>query len=651
MQQDKRNMALTNGSNRNFVIGTSGHIDHGKTTLVKALTGIDADRWAEEKKRGITIDIGFANYQDEEGVYFSFIDVPGHEKFIHNMLAGVAGIDAAILVIAADEGVMPQTKEHLQICNLLGIRHGLVVLTRCDLVEDPELVDLCSEEVRELIQDTFLEGTPIVKVSSVTKEGISHLKQKLADLYKQLEPQQHHKSFRLSVDRSFSVKGFGTVVTGTVTSGQLQQGDHVYQYPDGREVRIRGLQVHNEPKNTVFTGQRAAINISNISSNEIRRGDQLASPQTLLNSYMLNVNLSLLKDAPFELRNRHRIRLYLGTQEIMGRIIFLEKDKLLPGETALTQLRLEQEVSTRYGDRFIIRNFSPLFTLGGGIVIDPSPHKSRRIQAESRHRIHNLKSCDNLVKAEEVIYLQSTKGVFLQDFTVRTGLSEKQSGKVLQQLQSQQKIVCVDTANKRYIHNKHIERIGEFLSKVLSGYHKKFPEREGMKKNEISGKLSLIFNEREMDTVLKHLVKQELFLLNIQYYALPEHKKNVSKEWQDSLKLCIELINNAGFQPPRQKPLLDQLKLSKKEGIAFLKTATHNKHLIRVTDDLYYTPQRVEQIINILNGYFAKNKELTVIDFKDLLNISRKHAVDILEYFDSQQLTIRMDNYRVAGKL
>ena len=478
---------------RPFVIGTSGHIDHGKTTLVKALTGVDTDRWDEEKKRGITIDLGFAHYEDEKGNQMAFVDVPGHEKFIHNMLAGVAGIDAVLLVVAADEGVMPQTREHLNICNLLKIKTGLVALTRIDLVEGADMVELCREEVSELLQGTFLESMPVIPVSANTGDGLEELRKALTKLSQQIQSPEIEKAFRLNVDRSFTVKGFGTVVTGTVLSGSVIQDEEVQQFPQRRSVRIRGLQAHGQAVKEVNAGQRAALNLAGIAKEEIQRGDQLAKAESLLTSYMLNASLSLLEDVSAPLKNRTRIRLHIGSKEVFGRIVLLEGEALSPGKTALVQFRLESLVSSRHGDRFIVRSYSPMYTIGGGMVIDPSPSKSRRILHELPERLKRLHDGDENVRSAEVIYLQSVRGVIESEFTVRSGLSAKQSGKVLQLLQSQQQVLCVDPICKRYLHVEHVERIGQFLCKVLAMHHNKFPDREGMTRSELAGKISLIF--------------------------------------------------------------------------------------------------------------------------------------------------------------
>ncbi len=632
-------------------MGTSGHIDHGKTTLIKALTGVDTDRWAEEKKRGITIDLGFAHFVDANANQIAFVDVPGHEKFIHNMLAGVAGMDAILLVVAADEGVMPQTREHLNICNLLHIKTGIVVLTRIDMVEDQEMVDLCREEVAELLEGTFLEVAQIVPVSAVTGAGLDELRNALSKMPKQIQIPETDKAFRLNVDRSFTVKGFGTVITGTVLSGSVSQDEEIQQLPQLRNLRIRGLQAHGHPVKTVHAGQRAALNIAGISKEEIQRGDQLAQAESLLTSYMLNASLTLLDDAAAVLKNRTRIRLYLGSREVFGRLVLLEGDTLSPGETTIVQFRSESLLSTRHGDRFIIRSYSPMFTLGGGMVIDPSPSKSRRVMHELPERLRRLQDGAENVRAEEVIYLQSVRGVIESEFSVRSGLSVKQSAKILQLLQSQKKVICVEPLSKRFIHVEHVARIGKFLKKVLELHHKKFLDREGMTRSELSGKLSLIFNEKEVENLLKYLVKVGAFLQHGIYYSLAEHQPQVSKSQEDSLARCLALIQQTGFQPVRQTHLLEELELNEKDGIKLLKSAVHSKRLVRVAADLHYAPEQIEAILEKLRSYFKDNSNITVIQFKELLNISRKHAIDLLEYFDSQRLTIREDNQRFPAKI
>ena len=636
---------------RPYVVATSGHIDHGKTALVEAITGIDTDRLQEEKKRGITIDLGFAHFEQEQGVQIAFVDVPGHEKFIHNMLAGMAGIDAVILVIAADKGVMPQTREHLNICNLLEIREGLIALTKIDLVEDLGMLELCKDEVFELVKGTFLEGKPVIPVSANKSDGIVELREELLNLFNKIKTPELENPFRLNVDRSFTLRGFGTVVTGTVLSGSISKEEEVFQFPQERIVRIRSMHTHGQKTDKVYAGQRAALNLAGIKKEEIKRGDQLGEPESLLSSYILYATFYLLENVSDELRNRTRIRLYLGSSEVIGRIIFLEGSTLYPGNKNFVRIILESLVSTKFGDRFIIRSFSPMITLGGGMVLDPLPSKSRRIKREIPERIFSLSDEDPNIRSEEVIYLQSVKGLMESEFSVRTDLSIKQSRKVFEILQSKKKIFCVNNLTKRYLHFEHIDNISHYVMRILELHHKKFIDRKGMTRAELVGKLRLIFNEKEVETLLNYLVKENRLLKNGDYYHLLEHHPQVSKSLEKSISQCIFLIISGGYQPMRRNRLLEELKLSEKDGLVILKSAVHSKKLLNVAQDLYFTPEKMEEILVILRDYLHVNKSITVIQFKELLNISRKYAIDLLEYFDRQRFTIREGNYRIPGTI
>ncbi len=638
-------------SSNPFVIGTSGHIDHGKTTLVKALTGVDTDRFAEEKKRGITIDLGFAHYKDELGNSMAIVDVPGHEKFVHNMLAGAAGMDAVLLVVAADEGVMPQTREHLNICNLLNIKSGIVALSRIDLVEDREIVELCKEEVVTLLEGSCMENVPVIPVSAITGEGLSQLRNEFAELAKKIIHQEIEKPFRLYVDRSFTLKGFGTVVTGTVMAGSLSQDQEVVLYPQVREIRIRGMQSHGIKVKEVKAGQRVALNLTGIAKEEVVRGDQLAKPESLLSGYLINASLSLLKDALTPLKNRTRVRLHLGTQELIGRIVLLEGQSLSPGETAMIQFRSESILSGKFGDKFIIRSFSPVYTIGGGTLVDPSPTKSRRLQLELPKRLWRLMDGDETVRSEEVVYLRSVQGVVYSEFQARSGLSDKDCLKNLELLEKKGQVLCIDSVSGHYLHVEHIKRIGAFVSRVLKKHHSKFPDREGMTHAELAGKMTLIFTDKEVDNLLKYLCNSDIILQNNKYFCLENHQPKISQTRQYSLSKCFEIISKGGFQPMRKTRLLEEMGLNEKDGIELLKFAAHSKKLVRISEDLHYDPKQIEKILEILNEYFEKNSEINVIQFKELMKVSRKYAIDLLEYFDSQRFTIRKENIRVAGKI
>ena len=629
-----------------LVVGTSGHIDHGKTTLVKALTGIDADRFAEEKARGITIDIGFAHYTDDVGNEIAFVDVPGHERFVHNMLAGAAGMDAVLMVIAADGGVMPQTREHLHICDLLGIRQGLIALTRTDLV-DEELLELCAEDVRETVQGTFLEDAPMVPVSSITGEGLPELRVELSRLSSRVQGHHTDHPFRLPVDRSFTLKGFGTVITGTVVAGKLHKDSAVTQYTKGEPLRIRGLQVHGRAVDEIEAGQRAAINLTGISKEDIQRGDQLAEPGSLLTSYLLNVELKLLDDIPRDLTQRTRIRLHLGTQEVIGRITLLEGDRFRAGETQLIQLRLEKEVSPRFGDRFIIRNYSPIVTLGGGRVIDPAPYKSRRLKGGLAERLKLLAGDDEPALVEQVIYLQGNRGVKAREGFIRTGMSAKQFDRAIAGLSSQGKIFNMDPAEKKYMHESTVDRIGGFTKRILSAHHKAHPERDGMSRAELAGKMSALFTDKEVGALLGRLAKKEVIEQDAQIFRLGGHEKSISGQQEELLARFVEVIEAGDLMPPRKTALFEASGVDTKTGMRLVKLGVHEKRLVRVKDDLYYTPKVLAGIEGRLRQYLKEHGEITVIDFKDLTGVTRKHAVDLLEHFDSARVTLRLENHRV----
>jgi len=629
-----------------LVVGTSGHIDHGKTTLVKALTGVDTDRWDEEKKRGITIDLGFAHYTDEHGNALAFVDVPGHERFVHNMLAGASGLDAVLMVIAADGGVMPQTREHLHICDLLGIGQGIIALSRIDLV-DAELLEMCIEDVREAVAGTFLEEAPIVPVSAVTGAGLDDLRAALGQLGGKVQAHHLEHPFRFPVDRSFTIKGFGTVVTGTVVAGTLDREAAVFQYPGKTPLRVRGLQVHGQQVDRVEVGQRAAINLTGVSKEDILRGDQLAAENSLLSSYLLNVELRLLEEIPRDLTQRTRIRLHLGTQEVIGRIVLLDAERFRPGETQLIQLRLEKEVSARFGDRFIIRNYSPVFTLGGGRVIDPSPVKSRRLRGDLVRRLGLLAGDDTEAMVEEVINLQGSRGVRAAEGFIRTGLSDRQFTRTVEKLSSQGRIFNVEPTERKYLHATMGERIGGFVARVLRAHHAAHPEREGMTRGELAGKLATVFTDKEVGALLQRLAKQGDILAEGQNYRLAGHEKSISGQQEEVLDKLVSVIEQGGMQPPRKTTLFEQVGVDEKTGIAAVRLGTHNKLLVRVKDDLWYTPAQLEDIKARLKSYLAENQQITVIDFKDLTGVTRKHAVDLLEHFDAVRVTLRLENHRV----
>lgn len=634
-----------------LVLGTSGHVDHGKTTLVQALTGIDTDRLAEEKRRGITIELGFA-HMELESVRIAFVDVPGHERFVHNMLAGINGLDAVLLVIAADEGVMPQTREHLHICRLLGVQQGLLVLTRCDKVDDPEMLNLCADEVRELVKNTFLAEAPLLRTSAKTGEGLDELRNALLQIASETHRTNSKRPFRLDVDRSFGIKGFGTVVTGTVRSGNLKLEEEVWQWPLQQPRRIRSLQVHGTPMEKIWSGERAAINLSQISVEEIQRGDQLAAPNSLLTSHLLNGELEVLDDLPAPLRHRERVQLHLGSASVPARLISLERIQLAPGETGLVQLRLERELSSRHGDRFLIRGRSPLRTLGGGTVLDAAPNKSRRLRQDRAQRLRQLSQDSLPEQIQSAAWLQGLRGTSLAELALRTTGSAKALQKEVAGLLSRQILVQAGQPQTILFHPEHLERVGRFVQRQLEQQHLEFPEREGLPIATLQGKLQRIFPLAGVsEGLLKFFERQQLCSRRGEFYALPSHQAQQEKTAITQLEALLELLKAGGFQPLRQTQLLEQASLDEQTALPLLKQAAFHKQLVRVAEDLWYLPLQLERFHEQLQQWFSTHATISVIECKELLQTGRRHALELLEYADRQYWTRRIDNHRVPAKL
>ena len=634
-----------------LVLGTSGHVDHGKTTLVQALTGIDTDRLAEEKRRGITIELGFA-HMELESVRIAFVDVPGHERFVHNMLAGISGLDAVLLVIAADEGVMPQTREHLHICRLLGVQQGLLVLTRCDKMDDPEMLNLCADEVRELVKNTFLAEAPLLRTSAKTGEGLDELRNALLQIAPETHRTNSNRPFRLDVDRSFGIKGFGTVVTGTVRSGNLKLEEEVWQWPLQQPRRIRSLQVHGTPMEKIWSGERAAINLSQISVEEIQRGDQLAAPNSLLTSHLLDGELEVLEDLPAPLRHRERVQLHLGSASVPARLISLEGIQLAPGETGLVQLRLERELSSRHGDRFLIRGRSPLRTLGGGTVLDAAPNKSRRLRQDRAQRLRQLSQDSLPEQIQSAAWLQGLRGTSLAELALRTPGSAKALQKEVAGLLSRQILVQAGQPQTILFHPEHLERVGRFVQRQLEQQHLEFPEREGLPIAALQGKLQRIFPLAGVsEGLLKFFERQQLCSRRGEFYALPSHQAQQEKTAITQLEALLELLKAGGFQPLRQTQLLEQAGLDEQTALPLLKQAAFHKQLVRVAEDLWYLPLQLERFHEQLQQWFSTHATISVIECKELLQTGRRHALELLEYADRQYWTRRIDNHRVPAKL
>jgi selenocysteine-specific elongation factor len=630
---------------KQVIMGTAGHIDHGKTQLIKTLTGIDTDRLKEEKERGITIDLGFAHLLCEDGTEVGVIDVPGHERFVRNMLAGVGGIDLVMLVIAADEGVMPQTREHLAICQLLRIKDGLVALTKTDLVDD-DWIELVSEDTREFLKGTFLEGKPIVPVSAKTGQGVDDLRRVLQTLVARVPPKQLEGKFRLPVDRVFTIRGFGTVVTGTLFSGTIRVEDRVEIYPKGIEVKVRGLQVHNESVPEAVAGQRTAINLQGIEKVELERGDVLGRPREFAPTFMLDAVLQHLPDAPRPLRHRARLRLHLGTSEIMGRVILLDRDELAPGEEAYVQFRLEEPATVLPRDRFVIRSYSPVQTIGGGMLLDVQPAKHRRGEAGLSSHFQRLAEGD----PEEIVahhLKQAThQGIRLSEFLPRTELSESRLRQVATTLQQAGRVQAVNAEMGWYLHADALETLTRELRSSLETFHRQNPLKPNTSIEELRSKVRGL-GERVCLLALERLRHQGDVVVERDRVRLTTHQVALDDTRERLLNELEAEFLAAGYQPPRVEEVFDKLKVGKGHDKELLQVLLDQGRAVRLKDNVVFHRSNLKKVESLLVQYLRDHREITPIEFKDLLGVSRKYAIPLLEYFDSQKVTIRVGDKRV----
>jgi len=618
---------------KHVVVGTAGHIDHGKTALVRALTGIDTDRLPEEKARGITIDIGFAYLEEPDGITIEIVDVPGHERFVKNMLAGVGGIDLAMLVVAADEGVMPQTREHLAICSLLHIKSGLCVLTKRDLAE-ADWIALVRDDVASLVRGTFLDGAPIVAVSAKTGEGVPELRVTLADLARQVPPKAGDKLPRLPIDRVFTVKGFGTVVTGTLTEGRLRVDDRVEVYPRGIQAKIRGLQAHGHPVAEARAGQRTAVNLQGVERTALERGDVLGAPGTLVSSPLVDGTLELLADAPRPLRARDRVRFHAGTSEIMARVLLLDRTELAPGESTYARFRLERDLVALPGDRFVIRSYSPMITIGGGTLLDVSPPRFKRKAPALLAHLRLLEGGSDAEVLEELVRHAGASGVRREALSGRVRFAPDRLRALLEERQAAGAIVAVD--RDWFLHGETRERLRTDTLRVLEDFHRKNPLKIGISREELRGRAGGA-DERVFSHLLGTLEAEGTVRSERDKVRLASHSVRLSPEQQKVVDLIEAEFRAAGAAPPTPEDSESEL----------FQLLVAGRRLIRVKEGLYFHAEALKQIEEKLVTLLRAKKDIGPADIKDLLGISRKYAIPLLEYFDGQRVTQRVGERRV----
>jgi selenocysteine-specific elongation factor len=629
---------------KQIILGTAGHIDHGKTSLVRALTGIETDRLKEEKERGITIELGFAYLDLPNGQRLGIIDVPGHERFIKNMVAGASTIDLVALIIAADEGVMPQTREHLDICSLLGIKKGLVVLTKIDMVEE-DWLGLVQEDIKEFLKGTFLEGALIQPVSSSTGQGIPELITALERLSNEVEERSSAGIFRLPVDRVFTMRGFGTVITGTAVSGSLSVGDQVTLYPQEIQAKVRGIQVHNQDTEQVRAGLRTAINLQGIEKATVNRGDVVASVLGLYPSHLLDLQVRLLKSAQRPLKHRSQIRFHSGTSEILGRLLLLEGEEIKPGKTGFCQLRLTERVALLPGDLSVIRSYSPVQTIGGAEVLNVIPVKHKRLNPEVIEQLWVLKSGTDSEKVTLQVLLSGANGISRQKLGQVLPLPPKKLDDLLKELLSQKVLTQWDKENKIIIHQVELNKLSKAATQELEGYHQANPLKPGLPKEELKSRLPQIRETKLFNFLLNQLVEQKILVQEKELVRLSGHKVQL-KEDQQAVQDSLEKVYlKSGLQPPYFKELVEQFPKGQPREV--LELMVKEGKLVKVKEDLYFHKQVIEGLKKRMIQWLKEKGEITTPEFKDMTQTSRKYTIPLLEYFDALQVTMRVEDKRL----
>lgn len=632
---------------KHIIIGTAGHIDHGKTTLIKALTGRETDTLKEEKSRGISINLGFTYFDLPSGRRAGIIDVPGHEKFIKNMLAGISSIDVVLLVIAADEGIMPQTREHFEILKLLSIQKGIVVLTKTDLI-DEDWLEMIKEDIKEEMKGTFLEGAPIHEVSSKTKAGFEGLIKDIDKLTEEVEAKDTEGHFRLPVDRVFSISGFGTVVTGTIISGRVSTGDNVEIYPSKITTKVRGIRVHDVPCDIGEAGQRCAINLANVKVADIDRGNVIAREGIMEPSSMIDCKLYHIKTMDKPIVPRQRVRLYHGTEEIIGRIIPLDCEEIKPGESAYVQIRLEKPITAQRNDRYIVRSYSPMNTIAGGIIIEPNAKKSKKITKEYIEELKVKESGKSTNILENTIKALSSEYADSNAILKALGKNMENLQEELQKLVDNGVIIRLGSLDSCiYIHEEFLKDRAKELKKLLEEFHKKNPLKFGMFKEEAKNKIfGKKLKQKSYDELLAILQERKTIKVSEKFISLKDFEVVLTKD-QERMKARIENEYKwLKYAPPKYVDLA----ASEKDKTAFKMVydlLLDQGDLIKLNEDCTLIKADYEGAKTIVVEYINKNGSISASSAREVFDTNRKYAVAILEHFDSIKLTKRVENDRV----
>jgi len=630
---------------KHIIVGTAGHVDHGKTALIRALTGIETDRHPEERERGMSIDLGFAHLTLPSDVIAGIVDVPGHERFVHNMLAGASEVDMVLFVVAADEGVMPQTVEHLQILQLLNAKRGIIVITKRDLVDEDWLV-LVKEDVAEKVKGTFLEGAPMVAVSSVTGEGLDELLKLMDAVAQEVPPKDTTRPFRLPIDDAFVKAGFGTIVRGAIFSGIVHVGDEVEVMPKGISTRVRSLQTYGKPVEVAMAGQRAAMNLSGIEREIVERGDVVVQPGKMLATDRIDVLLKLLPRAAFHhsvsvpsLRHGSPIRFHLGTAERIGRIFFFDRDEIELGEETFAEIRLEKPIACAWGDLFVIRTYSPMVTVGGGQVIEPLPpqRRRRRIAAEIQRLERKAKSQSDYAVT---LLAESEKGLSSSEIAKRLFISTEQARQILDELVVA--VLAVPLDNQTIVHSDFVNRLRNEIVAQLSRYHAERPLRRGMPKEQL--KVAVGAPAEIFEQLIQLFAQAGEIVLDREAVRLPSHEVQLSEEHRVWDQRMEQRVKAAGFAPPETDELLSGFP-DREQASDLLALLVEQGKLVKVAEFIFH-PSVIKQAKQVARQLCEQNGSFTASQFREAVNTSRKYAIPLLELLDQIGVTVRRGDVR-----
>ncbi len=630
-----------------IVLGTAGHIDHGKTSLVKALTGTDTDRLKEEKARGITIELGFATLDLPGDKKMSIVDVPGHERFVRNMVAGASGIDIVLFVVAADEGVMPQTREHLDICVLLGIENGMIALTKIDMV-DPDFVELAREDVASAVEGTFLEGAPMIPVSAVTGEGVAEVRQTLEKLAESVRSRHAKGLFRIPVDRVFTMKGFGTVVTGTAQSGSVKKDDEVQVMPGGALAKVRGIEVHGDHLDKAYAGNRTALNLSGISLDEVSRGDVITHPGSFSPTRMVDVRVEVLPSAR-PLESRTRCRMHIGTREVPVVVALLDREILEPGQWAYAQVRSREQFLTCPGDRFVFRAFSPAHTIGGGVVLDPAPLRHKGIKPEVTRTLSILNAEDEGDRLGAYFRLRRHIGLTPNDVQSLMDVTGDRVHVLLNDSVRLGHALVVDKKTKRHVDVGFVNGLESEALSLLGRFHGENPLKRGMSVEELRTRFPSYIDAKLIEFTLGRMNSAGSVVLEGETVRRADFTLTLSGEDEQTRKRVLEAVTSRGYEAPTLPEAAEALgeePASVKPVMDFLVT---DGVLIRTKEGYYFGAGMIDKLVAAVIDILTERGELTVADIKQVAGTSRKYTIPLLEMLDSRKITIRKGDVRVAG--